>query len=61
MSRAISGEPADGLRPKLVAAAAVAALAAIDDEGADKAASMRVLDEALIFLRGGVAALQERG
>jgi AcrR family transcriptional regulator len=55
------GEPADGLRPKLVAAAAVAALAAIEDEGADKAASMRVLDEALIFLRGGVAALQERG
>ena len=55
------GESADGLRPKLVAAAAVAALAAIDDEGADKASSMRVLDEALIFLRGGVAALQERG
>ena len=55
------GEPADGLRPKLVAAAAVAAMAAIDDEGADKAQSMSVLDEALIFLRGGVAALQERG
>jgi AcrR family transcriptional regulator len=54
-------EPADGLRPKLVAAAAVAAMAAIDDEGADKAQSMKVLDEALIFLRGGVAALQERG
>ena len=53
------GEPPDGLRPKLVAAAAVAAMAAIDDEGADKAQSMKVLDEALIFLRGGVAALQE--
>lgn len=52
-------EPPDGLRPKLVAAAAVAAMAAIDDEGADKAQSMKVLDEALIFLRGGVAALKE--
>jgi AcrR family transcriptional regulator len=52
------GEPADSLRPKLVAAAAVAAMAAIDDEGADKAHSMKVLDEALVFLRGGVAALQ---
>jgi AcrR family transcriptional regulator len=51
------GEPPDGLRPKLVAAAAVAAMAAIDDE-VDKSQSMKVLDEALIFLRGGVAALQ---
>jgi TetR/AcrR family transcriptional regulator, regulator of mycofactocin system len=54
------GEPADGLRPKLVAAAAVAAMAAIDDEQADKQQSMALLDEALVFLRGGVAALQER-
>jgi AcrR family transcriptional regulator len=55
------GEPPDGLRPKLVAAAAVAAMAAIDDEQADKAHSMALLDEALVFLRGGVAALQDRG
>jgi AcrR family transcriptional regulator len=52
------GEPSDSLRPKLVAAAAVAAMAAIDDEQADKAHSMALLDEALVFLRGGVAALQ---
>jgi len=52
------GEPADGLRPTLVAAAAVAALTAIDDEARDKAESMRLLDETLVFLRGGVAALQ---
>jgi AcrR family transcriptional regulator len=55
------GEPVDGLRPKLVAAAAVAALSAIDDERADKAESMALLDETLVFLRGGVAALQNRG
>jgi AcrR family transcriptional regulator len=54
------GEPVDGLRPKLVAAAAVAALSAIDDERADKAESMALLDETLVFLRGGVAALQNR-
>jgi AcrR family transcriptional regulator len=52
------GEPADGLRPTLVAAAAVAALSAIDVEPRDKAESMRLLDETLVFLRGGVAALQ---
>jgi AcrR family transcriptional regulator len=55
------GEPVDGLRPKLVAAAAVAALSSIDDERADKAGSMALLDETLVFLRGGVAALQNRG
>jgi AcrR family transcriptional regulator len=54
------GEPVDGLRPKLVAAAAVAALSSIDDERADKAGSMALLDETLVFLRGGVAALQAR-
>jgi AcrR family transcriptional regulator len=54
------GEPPDSLRPKLVAAAAVAAMAAIDDEQADKVHSMALLDEALVFLRGGVAALQDR-
>src|SRR5262249_22309154 len=53
------GQPPDGLRPKLVAAAAVAALTAIDDEQGDKAERMALLDETLVFLRGGVAALQE--
>jgi AcrR family transcriptional regulator len=53
------GERADGLRPKLVAAAAIAALTAIDDEGRAKSESLALLDEALVFLRGGVAALQE--
>ena len=53
------GEPVDGLRPKLVSAAAVAALSAIDSKS-DKSQSMALLDETLIFLRGGVAALQER-
>jgi AcrR family transcriptional regulator len=52
------GDSPDGLRPKLVAAAAVAALQAIDSERHDKAESMALLDETLIFLRGGVAALQ---
>jgi MftR C-terminal domain len=54
------GEPADSLRPRLVASAAVAALSAIDKEGADRSQSMALLDETLVFLRGGVAALQQR-
>jgi AcrR family transcriptional regulator len=54
------GEPVDGLRPKLVAAAAVAALNSIDSEQHDKVGSMALLDETLVFLRGGVAALQNR-
>jgi hypothetical protein len=37
----------------------VAALSAIDSKS-DKSQSMALLDETLIFLRGGVAALQER-
>ena len=52
------GDRPDALRPKLVAAAAVAALASIDDERRPKAESMALLDETLVFLRGGVAALQ---
>jgi AcrR family transcriptional regulator len=53
------GQPADALQPRLVAAAAVAAFQAIDHDGdGDKAKSMALLDETLIFLRGGVAALQ---
>jgi AcrR family transcriptional regulator len=52
------GEPPDALRPKLVAAATVAALQAIDEGNADKRRSMGLLDEALIFLRAGVEALR---
>jgi hypothetical protein len=37
----------------------VAALASIDNERHSKAQSMALLDETLVFLRGGVAALQE--
>jgi AcrR family transcriptional regulator len=54
------GDPPDGLRPRLVAAAAVAALSSIDDEQGDKAERIALLDETLVFLRGGVAALQNR-
>jgi AcrR family transcriptional regulator len=52
------GDSPDRLRPKLVAAAAVAALQAIDSERHDKSESLALLDETLVFLRGGVAALQ---
>ena len=61
------GEPADGLRPRLVAAAAMAALSSLEgsfDEkdkrvpGA-KAEKLAVFDEALLFLRGGIDALQD--
>ena len=60
------GDAPDDLQPKLVAAAAVAALMAmqpedkaehkkgIDDEGLAR------IDDAFAFLRGGIAALQER-
>ena len=60
VARDLGTEP-DALRPKLVAAAAVAALASIDSERHTKAQSMALLDETLIFLRGGVAALQQLG
>ncbi|WP_051223730.1 TetR family transcriptional regulator [Conexibacter woesei] len=62
------GSAPDDLQPKLIAAAAVAALMALsgDDEdrrakkkhGPDEADLAR-LDEAFTFLRGGIAALQE--
>ena len=51
-------EPPDGLRPKLVAAAMMAALVAIGDETRDRDEALALLEEALVFLRGGVAALQ---
>jgi AcrR family transcriptional regulator len=62
-------EPADALRPRLVAAAAVAALTSLEgtfDEKAGqdapvaKAEALAVLDHALLFLRGGLDALQDK-
>jgi AcrR family transcriptional regulator len=62
------GEPPDALRPRLVSAAAVAALTALDtsfDEKAGqrpavaKAEALAVLDDAMVFLRGGLDALQD--
>jgi AcrR family transcriptional regulator len=60
------GEPPDALRPRLVAAAAVAALTSLqgsfDDEAAPvgKAEALAVLDDAIVFLRGGIEALQDK-
>ena len=63
------GEPPDALRPRLVAAAAVAALTSLEtasDETsaqnlpAAKAEALAVLDDAIVFLRGGLDALQDR-
>ncbi len=62
-------EPQDALRPRLVAAAAVAALTSLEvsiDEQAEqpapvaKAEALAVLDNALLFLRGGLEALQDK-
>jgi MftR C-terminal domain len=61
------GEPADSLRPRLVAAAAGAALGSLEgtlDENEEledvpsKDEALEVLDQVLVFLRGGVEALQ---
>jgi AcrR family transcriptional regulator len=62
-------EPQDALRPRLVAAAAMAALNSLEgslDEKAEqqgpgaKAEALAVLDEAMLFLRGGIDALQDK-
>jgi hypothetical protein len=62
-------EPPDALRPRLVAAATVAALTSLegsfheeaDQRGpVDKSEALAVLDDALVFLRGGLDALQDR-
>jgi AcrR family transcriptional regulator len=62
-------EPQDALRPRLVAAAAVAALSSLGgsfDETAKhrgpegKAEALAVFDNALLFLRGGIDALQDK-
>jgi AcrR family transcriptional regulator len=61
------GDDPDDLRPRLVAAAAVAALMAMQpDKGADgekpevTPEGLAQLDDAFAFLRGGIAALQDR-
>jgi AcrR family transcriptional regulator len=63
------GEPPDALRPRLVAAAAMAALDSLCDsfdEQAEhrapgaKAEALAVLDDAMLFLRGGIDALQDK-
>jgi AcrR family transcriptional regulator len=61
VARDLGDEPGD-LRPRLVAAAATAALGVIDDlpEGSG-AHSVETLDSLLAFLRGGLAALQDQG
>ena len=62
-------EPQDSLRPRLVAAAAMAALHSLDntlDEKPDqhvretKTEALTVLDDAMLFLRGGIDALQDK-
>lgn len=63
-------EPPDALRPRLVAAAAMAAWASVEssfDETAtqrgpegNKAEALAVFDNALLFLRGGLDALQDK-
>jgi AcrR family transcriptional regulator len=62
-------EPPDALRPRLVAAAALAALTALDssvrvegDQSAPvgKTEALAVLDDAMVFLRGGLDALQDK-
>jgi AcrR family transcriptional regulator len=60
VARDLGDEPED-LRPRLVAAAATAAMAVIDDQAEEDEHSMETLDSLLAFLRGGLAALQEQG
>jgi AcrR family transcriptional regulator len=56
------GVPPDSLRPHLVAAAAIAAMEALRFDDASAARSgeqaLAVMDEALVFLRGGLDALR---
>jgi AcrR family transcriptional regulator len=58
------GEPPGSLRPRMVAAAAMAALSTLDAEGGEALKShadpMTVVDEALSFVRAGVAELRAR-
>ncbi len=56
------GEPAEGLRPRLVAAAVVAALMSLDAFYENCSAAedpMPHIDQAMAFVRGGIAALRD--
>jgi AcrR family transcriptional regulator len=60
-------EPQDGLRPRLVAASTMAALSSLADTidqaermPAAKAEKLAVFDEAMVFLRAGIGALQDK-
>jgi AcrR family transcriptional regulator len=60
------GEPRDALRPRLVTAAAIAALTSLEatihektEQRVAKAEALAVLDDAMVFLRGGIEALQD--
>jgi AcrR family transcriptional regulator len=54
-------QPADALRPRLVAAATIAALRSlVDDPARSREHGMAVLDEALAFLQAGFEGLQRR-
>jgi AcrR family transcriptional regulator len=54
------GDDATALRPRLVAAAATAAMTVIDEMPDDDVEhSMETLDSLLVFLRGGLSALQD--
>jgi AcrR family transcriptional regulator len=59
-------EPPDGLRPRLVTAAAMAALTSLEapvrdtaEQRRGKAEALAVLDDAIAFLSGGIGALQD--
>ena len=63
------GEPRDALRPQLVTAAAIAALTSLEGTlhekpgervPAAKAEALAVLDDVMLFLRGGLDALQDK-
>jgi AcrR family transcriptional regulator len=59
----LGDQPTD-LRPRLVGAAFVAAIGVLgdtDDDGGEHEHSAETIDNLLAFLRGGLAALQERG
>jgi AcrR family transcriptional regulator len=54
-------EPADALRPRLVAAATIAALRSlVDDPARSREHGVAVLDEALALLQAGIEGLQRR-
>ena len=61
------GQPRDALRPRLVTAAAIAALTSLEgtlhektEQHVAKAEALAVLDDAMLFLRGGIDALHDK-